>query len=503
MLFNSYTFIAFFVIILALHHMPFFSWKTKKINLLLASYIFYAAWNPPFILLLWLSTVVDYFVGKALYKEENKRRKKLLLVVSLIGNLGMLCFFKYGGFLLENFTVLVNAIGIEFHPAKPNIILPAGISFYTFTTLCYTIDMYKKESKPVKSLLDFSLFVTFFPHLVAGPIVRPPQLVPQFATPKQATQKQMMQGLFLISLGLFMKVVLADSMLSSSSDAVFGSQQVLPALDAWMGVLAFSGQIFFDFGGYSTCAIGAAMCLGFWLPQNFRYPYAAIGFSDFWRRWHITLSAWLRDYLYKPLGGNRKGSVRTYVNLMTTMLLGGLWHGANWTFVVWGALHGTYLCVERFFRPKKASSDDVPVPEAGAVPAMETIPIITSTASFAPAFFQRKEVQNFLWALLTFFLVNVTWVFFRSPDFSTAWRLLLSMFGADNGGVALLQTVSIVKVAVITVLMVITHWLLRNTTMLEVADKTKWWVVGLVWSAMLILLIMSQESSSSFIYFQF
>jgi D-alanyl-lipoteichoic acid acyltransferase DltB (MBOAT superfamily) len=228
MLFNSYTFIAFFLIVLVLHHLPFFSWKTKKINLLLASYIFYAAWNPPFILLLWLSTVVDYFVGKALYKEENKRRKKLLLVVSLIGNLGMLCFFKYGGFLLENFTVLVNAIGIEFHPAKPNIILPAGISFYTFTTLCYTIDMYKKESKPVKSLLDFSLFVTFFPHLVAGPIVRPPQLVPQFATPKQATQKQMMQGLFLVSLGLFMKVVLADSMLSSSSDAVFGSQQVLP-----------------------------------------------------------------------------------------------------------------------------------------------------------------------------------------------------------------------------------------------------------------------------------
>lgn len=501
MLFNSYTFIAFFIIILILHHLPFFSWKTKKINLLLASYIFYAAWNPPFILLLWLSTVVDFFVGKALYRQENKHRKKLLLVISLMGNLGMLCFFKYGGFLLENFTVLVNAIGIEFHPAKPNIILPAGISFYTFTTLCYTIDMYKKESEPVKSLLDFSLFVTFFPHLVAGPIVRPPQLVPQFATPKQAGQKQMIQGLFLISLGLFMKVVLADSMLSASSDAVFGAQQALLTLDAWMGVLAFSGQIFFDFAGYSTCAIGAAMCLGFWLPQNFRYPYAAIGFSDFWKRWHITLSAWLRDYLYKPLGGNRKGSFRTYVNLMTTMLLGGLWHGANWTFVVWGALHGTYLCVERFFRPKKISPQDVPAPEA--VPAMETVPVITSTASFAPAFFKRREVQNFFWALLTFFLVNVTWVFFRSPDFTTAWRLLLSMFGADNGGIALLQTISIIKVAVITVLMVASHWFLRNTTMLEVADRTKWWVVGLVWSAMLILLILSQESSSSFIYFQF
>ncbi|HNF44561.1 MAG TPA: MBOAT family protein, partial [Ferruginibacter sp.] len=177
MVFNSYTFIAFFIIILLLHNLPF-SWKLKKVNLLLASYIFYAAWNPPFILLLWLSTVVDFYVGRALYTQPNIHKRRLLLVLSLIGNLGMLCFFKYGTFLLENFTHLVNLFGADFHPAKPNIILPAGISFYTFTTLCYTIDMYKKKSEPVKNLLDFSLFVTFFPHLVAGPIVRPPQLVP-------------------------------------------------------------------------------------------------------------------------------------------------------------------------------------------------------------------------------------------------------------------------------------------------------------------------------------
>src|SRR5882724_4968738 len=204
MVFNSYTFIAFFLIVLILHNLPF-PWKVKKINLLLASYLFYAAWNPPFILLLWLSTVVDYFVGKALFKQENIHKKRVLLVISLIGNLGMLCFFKYGGFLLENFVTIVNALGIDYHPAKPNIILPAGISFYTFTTLCYTIDMYQRKSKPVKSLLDFSLFVTFFPHLVAGPIVRPPQLVPQFETPRKATAKQLADGLLLISLGLFMK----------------------------------------------------------------------------------------------------------------------------------------------------------------------------------------------------------------------------------------------------------------------------------------------------------
>src|SRR3984885_12924861 len=210
MVFNSYTFIAFFIVMLILHNLPF-SWKTKKVNLLLASYVFYAAWNPPFILLLWLSTVVDYFVGKALYTQTNIHKKRVLLVISLIGNLGMLCFFKYGGFLLENFVHITSALGINFHPAKPNIILPAGISFYTFTTLCYTIDMYKRKSEPVTSLLNFSLFVTFFPHLVAGPIVRPPQLVPQFATPKKASRQQLMEGVFLISLGLFMKVVLADS----------------------------------------------------------------------------------------------------------------------------------------------------------------------------------------------------------------------------------------------------------------------------------------------------
>src|SRR6187431_585060 len=393
MVFNSYTFIVFFLIILLLHNLPI-SWKAKKINLLLASYIFYAAWNPPFILLLWLSTVVDFYVGRALFTQQNVTKKRLLLVISLMGNIGMLCFFKYGGFILENFVDLVNLFGIDYHPAKPNIILPAGISFYTFTTLCYTIDMYKKKSEPVKSMLDFSLFVTFFPHLVAGPIVRPPQLVPQFESPRRASQQQLLQGLFLVSLGLFMKVVLADTLLASSSDSVFNFPAPLLALDAWMGVLAFSGQIFFDFAGYSTCAIGVAMCLGFVLPENFRYPYAAIGFSDFWRRWHITLSSWLRDYLYIPIGGNRKGEVRTYVNLMITMLLGGLWHGANWTFVVWGGLHGFYLWVEKFIRDALSKKKD-----------QQEVAVAGMTGT--------NTSMAFIYALFTFFLINVTWVFFR------------------------------------------------------------------------------------------
>ncbi len=471
MVFNSYTFIVFFAIILILHNLPF-SWKVKKINLLLASYIFYAAWNPPFILLLWLSTVVDFFVGKALYTQTNVHKKRVLLVISLIGNLGMLCFFKYGAFLLENFVHLVNALGVNYTPAKPNIILPAGISFYTFTTLCYTIDMYKKESAPVRSLLDFSLFVTFFPHLVAGPIVRPPQLVPQFESPRTASRKQLTEGLFLLSLGLFLKVVLADSMLSATADAIFNTPGMLPALDAWMGVLAFTGQIFFDFAGYSTCAIGAALCLGFILPQNFRFPYAAIGFSDFWRRWHITLSSWLRDYLYIPLGGNRKGKFRTYINLMVTMLLGGLWHGANWTFVAWGGLHGLYLWVEKFVtdrqqdrRLKEAAAQSAEAPGSNSA-AEAAQPVLAGIGGIS---FIKS---GWFYALLTFFLVNITWVFFRSPTFGGAAMLIL-------------------------------QWVLRDSKVLDLANRLPWWLTGTIWSLMVILLILSQESSSSFIYFQF
>lgn len=484
MVFNSFTFIAFFSVLLILHNLPF-SWKVKKINLLLASYIFYAAWNPIFILLLWLSTIVDFFVGKALYEQNNPGTKKLLLVISLIGNLGMLCFFKYGAFFLENFVDLVNLIGIDFHPAKPNIILPAGISFYTFTTLCYTIDMYRKESKPVESLLDFSLFVTFFPHLVAGPIVRPPQLVPQFATPKQATRNQLIDGLFLLSLGLFMKVVLADTFLAPTANQIFDSKEVLNMVDAWIGVFGFSGQIFFDFAGYSTCAIGVALCLGFVLPQNFLYPYAAIGFSDFWRRWHITLSLWLRDYLYIPLGGNKRGVSKTYINLMVTMLLGGLWHGASWTFVAWGGLHGVYLAVEKWFKSK-----------FNLVPGNSLMkPNQLNTSSFFSIIFLK--------AIGTFLLINITWVFFRAHSFHDAWQILRSMFDFSFKGKPLLQNIDILKVGIVTFLMLIFHWLFRNTKILTETEKWPWWATSFVWTFILGMIYLSQESTSSFIYFQF
>ena len=339
MVFNSLTFLVFFALVLFLHNLPF-SWKTKKTNLLIASYLFYAAWNPPFIILLWVSTVVDWYAAQKLVHAQKQSARRLWMLLSVVVNLGMLAYFKYGTFMLENFQLLMASIGVNYTAPEWNIILPVGISFYTFATLSYTLDIYLKRAQPAKNFLDYALFVTFFPHLVAGPIMRPTELVPQFVEERKANASMIRFGLALMTLGLFQKVVLADMFLGPAAEKVYDGMAAPGMLDAWMGTLAFSGQIFCDFAGYSTTAIGAALCLGFAMPDNFRFPYAAIGFSDFWRRWHITLSTWLRDYLYIPLGGNRHGPARTYMALMLTMLIGGLWHGASWTFVVWGALHG-------------------------------------------------------------------------------------------------------------------------------------------------------------------
>ena len=473
MTFNSLTFVVFFGLVLALHALPF-PWRVKKINLLIASYIFYGAWNPPFVVLLWISTVLDWYVGKWLDREERPARRRWLLLLSVAGNLGILGYFKYGEFLLENWQAAMEMIGVAWVPPEWDIILPVGISFYTFQTMAYSLDVYLRRERPAKSFLDFALFVTFFPQLVAGPIVRPADLVPQFAVPRRATAAQLGWGLWLMSLGLFQKVVVADTLLAPSADTVFGAKAALHPLDAWIGVLAFSGQIFSDFAGYSTTAIGASLCLGFSLTDNFRYPYAAIGFSDFWRRWHISLSTWLRDYLYVPLGGNRKGPRRTYVNLMTTMLLGGLWHGASWTFVAWGGLHGAYLAIERWLQER---------------------------------FGGRRAVTG-TWsriglALLTYILVNVTWVFFRARDFPSAWRLLESMVGLGDSAEKVLYWNGILMVTLVTVAMLAAHWRLRDTRLEAVVERTPAWLIGAVWAAMVFAIITTQGSGNAFIYFQF
>lgn len=473
MLFNSLTFVVFFALVLALHNAPL-GWRGKKINLLLASYVFYGAWSPPFVLLLWLSTAVDWWVAKRLYAEQRQSRRRALLMVSITANLGLLGYFKYGGFLLENFQALMTAMGVAYQPPDWNIVLPVGISFYTFQTMAYSLDVYLRRAAPAKSFLDFALFVTFFPQLVAGPIVRPTDLIPQFRAPRVASLAQLRWGLALMTLGMFSKIVLADGLLSPAADTVFKASDMLHPLDAWLGTLAFSGQIFCDFAGYSTTAIGAALCLGFSLPDNFRYPYAAIGFSDFWRRWHISLSSWLRDYLYVPLGGNRKGNWRTYANLMTTMLLGGLWHGASWTFVVWGGLHGAFLAIERWLKPRLGDA----------------------------ALLQRWLPQLLL-GLLTYALINITWVFFRAQDFATAWRLLASMLGLHADGKAVLASIDIVQVCVVIGAMLATHAYMRERQLHAVVAAAPRAVVGIVWGTMLWLILITQGQSNAFIYFQF
>ena len=473
MVFNSLTFVVFFALVLALHAMPF-SWTTKKINLLIASYLFYAAWNPPFVILLWISTAVDWWAAGRIARTENPLRRRSLLAVSLLVNLGLLGYFKYGGFLTANFARALGTLGIDWQAPDWDIVLPVGISFYTFQTMSYTLDVYLRRAAPAKSLLDFSLFVTFFPQLVAGPIVRPTDLIPQFATPRVASQRQLGWGLMLMVLGLFEKIVLADGLLAPVSDKVFETQELLHPMDAWLGTLAFSGQIFCDFAGYTTCAIGIALALGFSLPDNFRFPYAAIGFSDFWRRWHISLSTWLRDYLYVPLGGNRKGQGRTYVNLMLTMLLGGLWHGAAWTFVVWGGLHGAYLAAERWLKP-----------QLGHIALWRTWP------------------GRLALALLTYFLVNITWVFFRAPDFGTAWRMLRGMLLVDATGKPVLQTYSMLSTALVVLAILATHWYMRDRALHAEVQRLPAPVIGLGWGAMLWLIAVMQGGGDAFIYFQF
>ncbi len=474
MLFNSLTFVVFFALVLCLHNLPF-PWRAKKINLLLASYFFYAVWNPPFVVLLWISTLVDWYVARALHVAQGKGRRRGLLAISLLVNLGVLGYFKYGSFLLENFTAMLNAMGVDFHPAAPSIILPVGISFYTFQTLAYSLDIYLKRAKPTESALDFALFVTFFPQLVAGPIVRPGDLVPQFAAPKRASAGMLRWGLALMTLGLFEKVVMADGVFAPAVDLVFGAAGPVSALDAWLGTLAFSGQIFCDFAGYSTTAIGAALCLGFHLPNNFRFPYAAIGFSDFWRRWHISLSTWLRDYLYIPLGGNRKGARRTYINLSLTMLLGGLWHGAAWTFVVWGGLHGLYLMIERAARGSVGSEGERIISLPGRIGLV----------------------------LMTYLAIDITWVFFRAQSLGSAWEILRSMFLFNEAGAAILPQIYVLQASIGIALLLVVQFLMRDRTLEGVASRTSPWLFSLIWAALVFGLIITQGGSSSFIYFQF
>lgn len=391
MLFNSLSFLVFFAVVFPLY-LLLRGWGAKKTFLLLASYVFYAAWNPAYILILAFSTGLDWWLARRLGREASPGRRKALLVVSLAANLGLLGFFKYGDFALQNVQAAFALLGVTYMPPAWDIVLPVGISFYTFASLSYTIDVYRREIPADASLRDYALFVAFFPHLVAGPIVRARALLPQLAEPRRVTPDQAAYGLVLVLIGLFCKDIFADRLFAPVVDAVYAAPQSFGIVGGLAAFLGFAGQIYFDFGGYSLCAIGLALCFGFAFPDNFRFPYGARGFSDFWRRWHISLSTWLRDYLYIPLGGNRGGEWSTRRNLMVTMLLGGLWHGASWMFILWGGLHGLYLIGERILR--------------------------RHVASWPGAFVDAAAT------ITTFVLVCVAWVAFRAPDVGTATAVL-------------------------------------------------------------------------------
>ncbi|ALG90551.1 hypothetical protein TQ29_10570 [Actibacterium sp. EMB200-NS6] len=350
MLFNNHIFALFALIVFALYFTGA-GWKWRKLFLLVMSYIFYAAWNAPYLLLIIFSTIVDFFAAKGIYRARSDMAKKLYLGLSLVANLGVLTYFKYGNFLLENSIALAARFGIAYEPMPWSILLPVGISFYTFQTLSYSLDIYKGRLKPSDSFLDFALFVTFFPQLVAGPIVRARKFMPQLIAPPVVTAESFGWGLILVVIGLFEKVVIADGLTAPIADRIFAQSGTLPPGTVVIGLLAFVIQILCDFAGYSLVAIGIARCLGFELPQNFRAPYAAIGYADLWQRWHISMSSWFRDYLYANVRSTTDRSLwNTIRTQMITMTLIGLWHGASWTFVVWGAFNGAVLSIETMLK---------------------------------------------------------------------------------------------------------------------------------------------------------
>jgi alginate O-acetyltransferase complex protein AlgI len=363
-------------------------------NFLLAfSYFFYGWWDWRFLSLIWISTIVDYYCAIAIAGSNNPRQRRVLLGISLCLNLSFLGFFKYFNFFADSLSVALGGLGVHVEHSTLKVLLPPGISFYTFQAIAYIVDVYKGRLTPARSLRDYALFICLFPHLIAGPIQRPEHLLPQVQRQRRFDARIASDGVMLIVSGLFRKCVIADQCALIANGAFNGALGPPNIALVALGTYAFAWQIYGDFSGYSNIARGSAQLLGFHFMVNFKRPYLAESLQDFWRRWHISLSSWLRDYLYVALGGNRHGAVKTYRNLMLTMLLGGLWHGANWTFVLWGGIHGVGLAAER----------------------------ATGRAQATPAgsFFGRWGRRIFI-----FNLVCLAWIFFRAESIGQAFRFL-------------------------------------------------------------------------------
>jgi alginate O-acetyltransferase complex protein AlgI len=400
MIFSQIEFLAFFVAVFAGNALlP--TLRLKHLFLLAASLYFYAYWDWRFCGLLIASSYGDFLIGRRIVASQGDRQRRHWMWASILLNLGVLGYFKYANFFIQSASAAFQTLG--WHPQTLSIILPAGISFFTFQKFSYTIDLYRREIPPCKRFSDFLLFISFFPQLVAGPIVRASEFLPQLSEPRPLTAMHCFEGFRQFVFGFFKKVFIADR-IAGFVDYSFDNAAVLSGGTLWLAVLSYTLQIYCDFSGYSDMAIGCARALGYDFRPNFNLPYIATSITEFWRRWHISLSTWLRDYLYIPLGGNRLGKRRTYINLMTTMLLGGLWHGASWTFVFWGGLHGVALAVHKVWL------DAI----GGELPKHSRALKLTS------------------WAV-TMLVVMLGWVFFRARDFSTAGLMLSRMVTLRDG----------------------------------------------------------------------
>jgi len=471
MLFNSLEYLQFFFIVLttswALIGLP----KLRIWLLLLASYYFYASNNQWLIVLILFSTQIDFLAGKRIAKTTDRVTKKLWLVASIVSNIGILALFKYFNFFASTVAMLSSLIGLKLDWVDLNIVLPVGISFYTFQSMSYTIDVYCERIEPEKSWSRFAFYVSFFPQLIAGPIIRASIFLPQTYQRPKVDLTDIENALYRIFRGLFKKIVLAD-LLAVYADTVFSNPSSVDSLTAWVGLYAFAFQIYFDFSAYTDIAIGSARLLGYDFPENFNRPYVAPSLSKFWRRWHISLSSWLRDYLYIPLGGNRmKTNMGTYRNLMITMLLGGLWHGAAWHFVFWGGLHGCYLITER----------------------------ILAEAAIHPL----RNANNVIRTLFTFHLVLLAWMLFRVENNQHLVGLLQTLLAFDYNG-------SITYGMLLTIFIVIGNWLCQYLGEKGWLNDIEWFsrmpvtFKAVIYACVsIIVLIMNSESPQPFIYFKF